>query len=38
TLTPHIAGASRRTIRLAAEMVAAEVARHLKGEPPLNAC
>jgi D-3-phosphoglycerate dehydrogenase len=38
TLTPHIAGASRRTIRLAADMVAAEVARHLKGEPPLNAC
>jgi D-3-phosphoglycerate dehydrogenase / 2-oxoglutarate reductase len=38
TLTPHIAGASRRTIRLAAEMVAAEVARHLRGEPPLNPC
>jgi D-3-phosphoglycerate dehydrogenase / 2-oxoglutarate reductase len=38
TLTPHIAGASRRTIRLAAEMVAEEVARHLRGEPPLNLC
>ena len=38
TLTPHIAGASRRTIRLAADMVAAEVARHLKGAPPLNPC
>jgi D-3-phosphoglycerate dehydrogenase len=38
TLTPHIAGASRRTIRLAADMVAAEVARHLRGEPPVNPC
>ncbi|MFO1036811.1 MAG: 2-hydroxyacid dehydrogenase [Geminicoccaceae bacterium] len=38
TLTPHIAGASRRTVRYAAEMVAEEVARFLRGEPPLNPC
>ena len=38
TLTPHIAGASRRTIRLAASMIATEVERHLKGLPPINAC
>ncbi|MGD1016207.1 MAG: 2-hydroxyacid dehydrogenase [Roseiarcus sp.] len=38
TLTPHIAGASVRTIRFAAEAVAEEVRRFLAGEPPLNPC
>ena len=36
TLTPHIAGASRNTIRIAARMVAEEVRRYLAGEPPAN--
>ncbi|WP_299879026.1 2-hydroxyacid dehydrogenase [uncultured Sulfitobacter sp.] len=38
TLTPHIAGASRTTIRIAAAKVAAEVQRWLDGAPPLNPC
>lgn len=38
TLTPHIAGASLRTVRVAAEKVAAEVRRRLAGEPPLSPC
>jgi len=38
TLTPHIAGASLTTVRVAAERVAEEVRRHLAGEPPLNPC
>jgi D-3-phosphoglycerate dehydrogenase len=38
TLTPHIAGASVRTIKVAGEMIAEEVRRHLAGEPPLNPC
>ena len=38
TLTPHIAGASLTTVRVAAEKVAEEVRRHLAGEPPLNPC
>ena len=38
TLTPHIAGASLTTVRVAAEKVAQEVRRHLTGEPPLNPC
>ncbi|WGF86274.1 2-hydroxyacid dehydrogenase [Marinivivus vitaminiproducens] len=38
TLTPHIAGASLTTVRIAARMVAEEVRRHLAGEPPLNPC
>ena len=38
TLTPHIAGASVRTVTLAAEMAAEEVRRYIKGEPPLNPC
>ncbi len=38
TLTPHIAGASLRTARTAADMVAEEVRRWLAGEPPLNPC
>ncbi len=36
TLTPHIAGASLRTVTVAAEMIAEEVRRHVVGEPPLN--
>lgn len=38
TLTPHIAGASTTTVRIAARMVAEEVRRRLAGEPPLNPC
>jgi D-3-phosphoglycerate dehydrogenase len=38
TLTPHIAGASTTTVRIAARMVAEEVRRYLAGEPPLNPC
>jgi D-3-phosphoglycerate dehydrogenase len=38
TLTPHIAGASVRTVSVAAEQVAEEVRRFLAGEPPLNPC
>jgi D-3-phosphoglycerate dehydrogenase len=38
TLTPHIAGASVRTITIAAEAAAEEVRRYLAGEPPLNPC
>lgn len=38
TLTPHIAGASLTTVRVAAEKVAEEVRRHLDGEPPVNPC
>ena len=38
TLTPHVAGASLTTVRVAAERVAEEVRRHLDGEPPLNPC
>ncbi|MEM8664427.1 MAG: 2-hydroxyacid dehydrogenase [Pseudomonadota bacterium] len=38
TLTPHIAGASVRTVTFAAERVAEEVARYLEGEPPVNPC
>jgi D-3-phosphoglycerate dehydrogenase len=38
TLTPHIAGASRKTVRIAAEMVAEEVRRYLANEPALNPC
>ena len=38
TLTPHIAGASVRTVTIAAEQVAEEVRRFLAGEPPLNPC
>ena len=36
TLTPHIAGASTTTVRIAARMAAEEVRRWLAGEPPLN--
>jgi len=38
TLTPHIAGASVRTVTYAAEMVAEELRRYLAGEPQLNLC
>ncbi len=38
TLTPHIAGASLTTVRIAAAMIAEEVRRHLAGEPALHPC
>lgn len=38
TLTPHIAGASLKTVRIAAAQVAEEVRRFLAGEAPLNPC
>ena len=38
TVTPHIAGASVRTVTYAAEQAAEEVRRYLKGEPLLNLC
>ncbi|TVQ57363.1 MAG: oxidoreductase [Rhodobacteraceae bacterium] len=38
TLTPHIAGASRKVVTIAAEQAAEEVRRHLDGLPPLNPC
>jgi D-3-phosphoglycerate dehydrogenase len=38
TLTPHIAGASVRTVTFAAEQVAEEVRRYLAGEPAGNPC
>jgi D-3-phosphoglycerate dehydrogenase / 2-oxoglutarate reductase len=36
TLTPHIAGASLKTVRHAAAMIADEVGRYLRGEPFAN--
>ncbi|APG88321.1 D-3-phosphoglycerate dehydrogenase (plasmid) [Sinorhizobium americanum CCGM7] len=38
TLTPHIAGASIRTVTYAAEMAAEEVRRYIAGLPPVNPC
>lgn len=38
TLTPHIAGASVKTVRHAAGLAAEEVRRYLDGEPALNRC
>ncbi len=38
TLTPHIAGASVRTVSYAAEQAAEEVRRYLAKEPPLSPC
>ncbi len=38
TLTPHIAGASVRTVTFAAEQAAEEVRRFIAGEPPRNPC
>jgi len=38
TLTPHIAGASVKTVTIAAEAAAEELRRFIAGEPPLNPC
>jgi D-3-phosphoglycerate dehydrogenase len=38
TLTPHIAGASVKTVKTAAAAAAEEVRRYLAGEGPLNPC
>ncbi len=38
TITPHIAGASVKTVTIAAEGAAEEVRRFVAGEPPLNPC
>ena len=38
TLTPHIAGASVKTVTYAAEMAAEEVRRYIAGEPPRHPC
>ena len=38
TLTPHIAGASLRTVRVTAAKVAEEVRRYVANEPPVNPC
>ena len=38
TLTPHIAGASTTTVKIAARMAAEEVRRYLAGEPAMNPC
>ncbi len=38
TLTPHIAGASVKTVKFAAETTAEEVRRYLAGEPLINLC
>lgn len=38
TLTPHIAGASLRTVTYAAEQAAAEVRRFLAGKAPVHLC
>ena len=38
TLTPHIAGASIRTVTNAAEQAAEEIRRYLSGLPPINPC
>jgi D-3-phosphoglycerate dehydrogenase len=38
TLTPHIAGASVKTITYAAGIAAEEVRRYLAGEPPVHRC
>ena len=38
TLTPHIAGASVKTVKFAAEAAAEEVRRYLAGQGPLNPC
>ncbi|MBO6757249.1 MAG: 2-hydroxyacid dehydrogenase [Roseibium sp.] len=38
TLTPHIAGASLKTVKIAASKAAEEVRRWINGEPPLNPC
>ena len=38
TLTPHIAGASLRTVRVTAAKVAEEIRRYVANEPPVNPC
>ena len=38
TLTPHIAGASLQTVKVAAAKIAEELRRHVAGEPFLNPC
>ena len=38
TITPHIAGASVRTVTFAAEQAAGEVRRYIAGLPPVNPC
>jgi D-3-phosphoglycerate dehydrogenase len=38
TLTPHIAGASVKTVSYAAGLAAEEVRRYLAGEPAVNRC
>lgn len=38
TLTPHIAGASIRTVTYTADLCAQEVRRHVAGQAPLNPC
>jgi D-3-phosphoglycerate dehydrogenase len=38
TLTPHIAGASVRTVTHAAEQTAEELRRYLAKLPPVNPC
>lgn len=38
TLAPHIAGASVRTVTVAADAAAEEVRRYVAGEPPPNPC
>ncbi len=38
TLTPHIAGASRKTVKIAAKKIAEEVRRWISDEPPLSPC
>jgi D-3-phosphoglycerate dehydrogenase len=38
TLTPHIAGASVKTVSYAANLAAEEVRNYLAGEPALNRC
>ena len=38
TMTPHIAGASVKTVSYAAGLAAEEVRRYLAGEPALNRC
>ena len=38
TLTPHLAGASVKTVSYAAGLAAEEVRRYLAGEPALNRC
>jgi D-3-phosphoglycerate dehydrogenase / 2-oxoglutarate reductase len=38
TITPHIAGASVRTVTFAAEQAAEEVRRYITGLPPVNPC